>query len=410
MIVFVPFVIAAVSGLALAAAESSPGDLLSTLKSLDATYQAGFAATGTALHPPSIGIPGLPSIQTRWRVTFQNMRAAVDEQTIGILQGTALPIQPNDGSSSDLPGRNGMRQTVPLKRSTLWGSEYVGRCILSAKEDVAIDGIATNQKPADASQRIAFRSPENKSYDLFLKQINWTMGRGFSSYLTQIDGVNVTDKGAWEVSAQGVDYNGSAGRWELVIEPDAAYLVRQAKYYKGEDSDPRVVIVNSGSRWTGPWCVPEKGTWTDPILRTPRDFNFLFESASAEVDETLLAKVEKDMKGPYEDPTTVTDYRMDPPFVATYVNDTMRLMQTTPPPSLAANTASATNDQSSTATENLTADATKTDDLQASRLITPSSIRPLRTARKTAATVLVVLVALGLTYVYVRKRMVRQAA
>jgi len=108
-------------------------------------------------------------------------------------------------------------------------------------------------RPADASIWPATKGPGSNR-----RKVLWSLGRSLSRYIDEVTDVKEPANGRIAVSALGK--RGSLrGRWELEIEPAAAWMVRHARFYA--DVNPELInceMKNSGSVWSGSYCIPKK--------------------------------------------------------------------------------------------------------------------------------------------------------
>ena len=142
---------------------------------------------------------------------------------------------------------------------------------------------------------------------LYIKRPLLCLGRGYSRYITDVKEVSREENGRLKVTADGLQVGYRPGaKWDLLIDPDAGYMVRSAKMV--DDRKRTMTIVNSGLKRYGPRCVPEKaeckGTFIDAV--------FEIESASPEADAAFLKRAKAAMRPPYLIHTDVSDQRVTP--------------------------------------------------------------------------------------------------
>jgi hypothetical protein len=121
------------------------------------------------------------------------------------------------------------------------------------------------------------------------------------------------DDGRFKVTAEGIDLGFRPGaRWELLIDPDAAHMVRSAKMV--DEKNRTMTIVNSGLKTYGPRCVPEKAECKGAFI----DASFEIESASPEADVEFLKRAKAAMRPPYPMHMDVHDERVTPELYVPY--------------------------------------------------------------------------------------------
>ncbi len=145
------------------------------------------------------------------------------------------------------------------------------------------------------------------------------VGRGYAKHLESISSVQPLAGGCLSVQAQGTPFYARATKWELIIEPAAAYLVRSATYYV-DDSDrtiakPRFVITTSGLQRFGSLSLPEKFQQRDPFMDQEQPFyeSGTVISASLKEDKQFFKETLDLFHAPFPVTTEVADNRSTPP-------------------------------------------------------------------------------------------------
>ena len=118
--------------------------------------------------------------------------------------------------------------------------------------------------------------------------------------------------GRLKVAADGLNMSLRPGaKWELVIDPDAEYMVRSAELdYRNRRSS----YTNSGLKRHGSRCVPEKAECKGKYM----DASFEIQSASSEADTEFLKNAKDTMRPPYLIHTDVSDQRVTPRLHISY--------------------------------------------------------------------------------------------
>jgi len=84
-------------------------------------------------------------------------------------------------------------------------------------------------------------------------------------------------------------------RWELLIDPAADYLVRHAKAFRRDDSEPRYVAENTGVLTVGGRSVAHTARW---IEGGGAPVSIAVTSVSAKGDEELIRRTEERLDDP----------------------------------------------------------------------------------------------------------------
>jgi hypothetical protein len=91
------------------------------------------------------------------------------------------------------------------------------------------------------------RWPINNPYSTYqFKYYQFPMGRGFSRHLGSVKSEKSLSSGLLKVTSQGSHGPGLNGTWELTIDPNSDYLVREAIFTMEGELKPTKVITSSG--------------------------------------------------------------------------------------------------------------------------------------------------------------------
>jgi hypothetical protein len=149
----------------------------------------------------------------------------------------------------------------------------------------------------------------------------WALGRFFSKELHEVTRVERSKDGLLVVSARG----GNAvwrlnGRWELEIDPAAAWLVRKAQFRPDEDKifpdHPGHIyteMTNRGTVWSGPYCIPKEATVNCYAFHLPNKERMTFDPVVGKFDEKLYSKVQQAVAHNKEPALKLDDQRVSPP-------------------------------------------------------------------------------------------------
>ncbi|BBO35567.1 hypothetical protein PLANPX_5179 [Lacipirellula parvula] len=152
----------------------------------------------------------------------------------------------------------------------------------------------------------------------------WAMGRFFSGSIDKVLTVDKTSKNRLHVTALGRAYSGANGKWDLEIEPAAAWIVRKAKFYAA--ASPAVVfaeMANEGVTWSGSYCIPKDSyvNFLGPLEDMKSSpgattVHLAFEPAVEEFDSTLYSRSQEAVLRSNEPKLTLTDGRVSPAIVS----------------------------------------------------------------------------------------------
>jgi hypothetical protein len=240
----------------------SPQELLSTLQKVDADYDKGFTARGTRVEPAISG----PGKLVGWTVTMDRDR---------------LVIEQLDVEDADHPRKQGRFEYTNYAGPGRMGSIHHSRHW--------VDGNLIEANPQ------ATLEPVGSTYDLLIARFMWPLGRGFTSRIDHINSVSQDGDGLLKVAAE--CYNGNfIRRWELVIDPQADYLVRAAKAYRADESEPSYVVETAGVLAGGGRYVAHTARWIEGAGAEPA--SIAVTNVSSAIDEPLIQRTEQRLGKP----------------------------------------------------------------------------------------------------------------
>ena len=272
-------------------------EILDKLKSIDAVYAAAFSASGTR--------PGWP--KRKWKFTMFRGRIALEEEVVEIPKPKETTKKSRYGPTQK--GRFiAMRSTFYVGPTAQAKYDWVGRIPRYGP----LDPWPQNGPGPATAGSLNVDDPDAPTYMLPIKRTLWCLGRGYSKYIIKIRNVSRQEDGRLKVAADGLNMSLRPGaKWELVIQPDAEYMVRSAKMdYRNRRSS----FTNSGLKRHGPHCVPEKGECKGGFISA----SFEFQSASFEADVEFLRRAKATMQPPYLIHTDVSDQRKTPELMIQY--------------------------------------------------------------------------------------------
>jgi len=213
-----------------------------------------------------------------------------------------------------------MPVTVLLREWGYWGDEASGKHYVEACLAIAPDGKATRVGTMYNSDLSA---PRSISPIGALHAFQWALGRFFSERLDKITSVERTPAGRLRVSASGNEYEGSNAKWELEIEPSAAWMVRRARFYSGTPpGKTEAEMVNEGTIWSGSFCIPTRARVNpfgpvEDIETVPSTYTqyLEFRPAVEGFDEELYKQAQQNVLHCKEPKFTVTDERPGHPRI-----------------------------------------------------------------------------------------------
>jgi hypothetical protein len=285
---------------------------LENLKRYDSIYEAGFTASGTET---SQDIFFQLERKYKWRLAFDSGRCGY---LMEILEYEKPKFQmPENGRKISLNADGWRVQSIRTKQWGYWGEDVSGNLYedtvvkISPENDVVETG-----KMHDS----ALFGPQDVGPNIPKHAKLWSLGRFYSKLVDEVTHVEESANGCITVSALGKRGEGQPGRWELVIEPAAAWMVREACYYS--DARPEIIaceMKNSGTAWNGSYYIPQKAlfNYVGPIEGSKKLFLYelTFDPVIEQFDEKLYEGAKQAVTKDRPPKLTIHDHRMSPPLI-----------------------------------------------------------------------------------------------
>jgi len=303
------FLIGTLSGALCFANEPTGDDLLETLRNIDSVYRSGFTISGTEVIPRSEMRPVIPPIPMRWTLSMNDSKVAIIHEATELPNPEFVPESSHQHRSYAPSGH--MVVGLFTKRSVIFNDMFSGQCRTDTVVLVAPDNQVEKKGTATVVQ---YFPPHTPDLSLPVKKALWPAGRGFSQYLDEVIKIETLSDGKLLVLAKGRESDFNLGKWRLVVDPQAVYMVRKAEFFSDQfgSNKPMIVTSNTGTRWLGKCCIPESSEWTHKVSSYKLHHKATLESASFEINAKLIEMAEKNMSPPYPRNTVLIDDRVKP--------------------------------------------------------------------------------------------------
>jgi hypothetical protein len=284
-------------------------DVLRNLADYDSIFMSGFTVSGTQTGKDIIIIrgPRLEGVKREWRFTFGDDRVAYRMNIVDYQKPKYDQLEPHPD-----PLQKKRFVGIRTRQWGYWGKDLSGNHYEDTVIAVAPTGEVTEKGKAYGSSvfgpnDVGPNAPKN----IFL----WSLGRFFSKHLNKVTQVKKSSDGRLSVSALGAQSEGYNGRWELEIEPDAAWMVRRARFYW--DRKPETIhteMNNTGIIWSGPCCIPKNAecNYWGPLDGADA-VQITFEPTVEKFDEKLYSEAHEAVANNKRPTLKVHDFRVDPP-------------------------------------------------------------------------------------------------
>ncbi len=281
--------------------------LLATLKATDELYYRGFTATGTDQEVPVLNSEATPVVGMRWKFSMDSRASALEHRAYEVASSVQNPPPEFQGTP-----------TMTMWSVVALGSKKSGQH--SVYGNVLERGSAPPVEENRIVGHVMVDAPDSKRFSLLAGlRILWAIGRGYAKHLDEIESVSAAEDGTLSVTAVGYGYARSQpGKWELVIVPEAAHMVRSARFYKRDRSgsireSPLLEVVTSGIKQFGEVMVPEKISVSE--MSGAVEYPVTVDSASLVPDSSFIREAEAALDPPYAVATVYIDFSSGKPVV-----------------------------------------------------------------------------------------------
>jgi len=273
---------------------------LENLKANDAIFEAGFTVSGTEEGQDLINIrtgERLP-VKRKWRLTYGG-----DDRVAFLMEMTDHEIPKFDG-----PPDKRLTKIIRTKEWGYWGHDLCGTHVDDTIVEVSPGG---KEKPTGGFSD-SFLYPPRANGPLAPRQeLVLSLGRFYSQMISKVTRVERKEGGRLAVSALGNLEQNKKGRWELEIDPAAAWMVRKARFCRGEAPNQiRLEMKNEGAVWSESRCIPTAATIN--VLFAPGSVDtkhLAFQPSVGPFDEELCKNAEQTVAHNTDPELTVHDNR-----------------------------------------------------------------------------------------------------
>ena len=325
--------------------------VLENLKRYDSIYEAGFTASGTQKGQDKLRLRPLRLIEVKrkWKLAFDSGRCGYSME---ILEYEKPKFEKTKGGKGYNPIAEGGKGYNPIAKGGkgynpiaeggkgynpiadgsqvlsiatrdwgYWGADCSGEFV----EDTIMKVSPANEiEEVGKGHNSTLYGPKDAGPNIPKRTILWSLGRFYSGLLDEITDVRQSASGRITVSALGKRDAVAPGRWELEIEPAAAWMVREARHYG--DANPKVIdceMKNSGTAWSGAYCIPQEALFNylgpisggKGILDLILTSELTFDPVIGKFDEELYDSAKQAVTKDRPSNLTIFDYRVSPPLI-----------------------------------------------------------------------------------------------
>lgn len=309
--------LAVLAGRAATTAEELDGSaLLDKLKALDDKYYSSLTLSGTRIDTAVVDGDEPPTLKN-WRLSIEGNRLALYDEVTEILRWEDV-LKPGDKRPPPGSGRWWMKTQI-----IVYGDDTQRTYLSYDMPGTAVPGPIRRGTLYDVAPATIgaehIDAPGDGGVLTYVNDVMWSAGRGFSREVREVVRVSKRDDGILEVAANGASGRLGTIRWELVIDPEAAYMVRQAKMFAPSiEGQPYMVMSSEGTNWNGDCCYPSESSMSKIGAReVPLRGTRKFETAGFGGDEEFIESMRVALSGPFQVWMDISDYRSQPPTMTT---------------------------------------------------------------------------------------------
>ena len=289
-------------------------EVLDNLKRYDSIYESGFTVSGTRKRQERVDLGQFRiNVERGWRLAFEGDRCGY---LMEVLEYEKPKFQEPKGGQAGLTEDGWQIVSVRARRWGYWGSDVSGDHYEDMVMKVSPENEIVEMGKGYESTLYSAKDPGPTGPK---RTFLWSLGRFFSKNIDEVTLVKSSTNGHITVSALGKKGEGRPGRWELEIEPAAAWMVREARFYS--DTRPDVIdceMKNRGTGWSGPYCIPQHALFNygGPIEGgTDKPDELTFGSLIEEFDEELYSGAQQAVTKDRPPKLSITDFRVSPPLI-----------------------------------------------------------------------------------------------
>jgi hypothetical protein len=278
--------------------------LLKELQQHDAALAAGFTASGTIVGPNQPILS--PTTMTRtWRLTLDAERCALLMEVTAHEEPTFRPPLRPGG----VDAKGWLYEPLRMTWWAYWGKEFCG---LHDEDTLFKVSPADEVVELSKAQSTTLFPPDDRGLGLFRGAICWSMGRFYAKFITTVSSVRKLENGQLAISALGNDGSDRPGRWELIIDPAASWMVREARFYTPlEPEQLDFEMTSTGTEKVGEMHLPKTvrvQLFAGDALGTPI-YTLTFNPHLERFDEPLYARAQAAMQLPASETHQIFDHR-----------------------------------------------------------------------------------------------------
>ncbi|MBS0204384.1 MAG: hypothetical protein JSS49_15880 [Planctomycetes bacterium] len=286
-------------------------DLLKKLGAIDEVYRRSVEASGTVnsifAHDPKL------NRLITFHYTMIDGRQAIEE----IEPKPKFQKEVSDatafGGSFRLDDSGRMNVVSSTSSVFLFDKDLCGESVTNSA--LQVDS-ANSVSERDKSYSIWQYPPDNTKNMYYSLRLQFSMGRGFSPYITAVESVSPEDSphgAALRVDAIGSCISSAQGKWNLLVVPGDSYLVREASFTIDGASEPLFSVSNSDRLQEGDLLIARNARFQ----LGPNSIGAVYEVATTSASMTgnveLLKLVRDRVSDNLPAHSFVEDRRTDPP-------------------------------------------------------------------------------------------------
>lgn len=285
--------------------EDGQDEILREMTAMDALFGTSLNITGERESVPERFSDTPPTLRS-WQLSINDGEIAYREEVIETLKWEDF-----FGDLSRIPPRSPSGKIAPALSLTAYlGPERSGLYQINGTDTHtnSFQQWRDDRTSASFGEVLSLEDADAASYTIYPSLALWSIGRGFTDRLDDIESVKNLTGGLTEIRGSQKMQAGEITSFVLHVDPDAMYIVRKAKCYIG--GDLIYEIKTEGTRWDGQVVLPERIEVINHFaIGAPISTEIKVASASFTADKEFLADVANAMKPPYPRHLNLIDFR-----------------------------------------------------------------------------------------------------
>jgi len=232
------------------------------MRAIDKLYLSAFSAQADLVVPPPRNAKSNPELKSKLRFSLSGVHQVLIEDTskprVPYFPAKA-PLTRRPTASVITHDEKGNLLVTTRTRAITWFTNDKSCQVYTEETDIVSpdDKLLTTY----LSNAMTYCTADSSTLQLPPRRTIWSLGRGLSPWIEKIEKTESVPDGRVRIWGDGFFDTGDPGRWELVVEPKASYLVRSARFFSPGAKEPCITMENKGLITSEECQTPESATF-----------------------------------------------------------------------------------------------------------------------------------------------------